>query len=39
MKTTTGGAAGRFQMARADAEALMNKKVRREDYFITKVIY
>ena len=39
MKTTTGGAAGRFQMSRADAEALLNKKVRREDYFISKVIY
>jgi hypothetical protein len=39
MKTTTGGAAGRFQMARADADALMDKKIRREDYFITKVIY
>lgn len=39
MKTTTGGAAGRFQMSREDAEALMNKKVRREEYFITKVIY
>jgi hypothetical protein len=39
MKTTTGGAAGRFQMSRADADALLNKKVKREDYFITKVIY
>jgi peroxiredoxin len=39
MKTTTGGAAGRFQMSRADAEALLNKKMKREDYFITKVIY
>ncbi|MDP9191592.1 MAG: hypothetical protein M3P06_07800 [Acidobacteriota bacterium] len=39
MKTTTGGAAGRFQMSRADAEALLDKKVRREDYFISKVIY
>jgi hypothetical protein len=39
MKTTTGGAAGRFQMSRADAEALMNKKVKREEYFISKVIY
>jgi hypothetical protein len=39
MKTTTGGAAGRFQMSRADAEALLDRKVRREDYFISKVIY
>lgn len=39
MKTTTGGAAGRFQMSRADADALLNKKIKREDYFITKVIY
>lgn len=39
MKTTTGGAAGRFQMSRADAEALLNKKVTREEYFISKVIY
>jgi len=39
MKTTTGGAAGRFQMTRADADALLNKKIKREDYFITKVIY
>lgn len=39
MKTTTGGAAGRFQMSRADAEALLNKKVKREEYFISKVIY
>jgi hypothetical protein len=39
MKTTTGGAAGRFQMSRADADALLNKKIRREDYFITQVLY
>jgi len=39
MKTTTGGAAGRFQMSRADAEALISKKMKREDYFITRVIY
>lgn len=39
MKTTTGGAAGRFQMSRADADALLNKKIKREDYFISKVIY
>ena len=39
MKTTTGGAAGRFQMSRADAEALLANKVKREEYFISKVIY
>lgn len=39
MKTTTGGAAGRFQMTRADADALLNKKINREDYFVSKVIY
>ncbi|HYC58378.1 MAG TPA: hypothetical protein VEK79_02320 [Thermoanaerobaculia bacterium] len=39
MKTTTGGAAGRFQMSRADAEALLSNKVKREEYFISKVIY
>jgi hypothetical protein len=39
MKTTTGGAAGRFQMSHDDADALLNKKIKREDYFITKVIY
>lgn len=39
MKTTTGGAAGRFQMSRADAEALIGNKIKREEYFIAKVIY
>ena len=39
MKTTTGGAAGRFQMSRADAEALIGNKIKREEYFISKVIY
>ncbi len=39
MRTTTGGAAGRFQMTRADAEALLAKKIKREEYFITRVIY
>jgi hypothetical protein len=39
MKTTTGGAAGRFQMTRADAEALLANKVKREEYFLRKVIY
>lgn len=44
MKTTTGGAAGRFQMSRADAEAIdkVSPALRRgalQDYFIRKVIY
>lgn len=39
MKTTTGGAAGRFQMTRDDAAALDSKQMTREDYFIRKVIY
>ena len=39
MKTTTGGAAGRFQMTRADAEALTNRAISQQDYFVRKVIY
>lgn len=39
MKTTTGGAAGRFQMNRADAEALDKHTLSQQDYFIHKVIY
>jgi hypothetical protein len=39
MKTTTGGAAGRFQMTRADAEALTNRTISQQDYFVRKVIY
>jgi hypothetical protein len=39
MKTTTGGAAGRFQMSRLDAQALDSKQMTREDYFIRKVLY
>lgn len=39
MKTTTGGAAGRFQMSRADAEAISNKTITREEYYVRKVIY
>ncbi|HUP61619.1 MAG TPA: hypothetical protein VNA69_14505 [Thermoanaerobaculia bacterium] len=38
MNTTTGGAAGRFQMTRADAEALDARKLSQE-YFIRHVIY
>lgn len=39
MKTTTGGAAGRFQMSRADAEALDKKTISQQEYFVRKVIY
>ena len=39
MRTTTGGAAGRFQMTRDDAAALDGKQMTREDYFVRKVIY
>ena len=39
MKTTTGGAAGRFQMSRLDAQTLDSKQMSREEYFIRKVIY
>jgi hypothetical protein len=39
MKTTTGGSAGRFQMSRADAEALDKRKISQHDYFVRKVIY
>ena len=39
MKTTMGGAAGRFQMNRLDAQSLDSKQMTREEYFIHKVIY
>ncbi len=39
MRTTTGGSAGRFQMSRADAEALNNRAISQQDYFVRKVIY
>jgi hypothetical protein len=39
MKTTNGGAAGRFQMTRDDAKALDERKITQQDYFIRKVIY
>jgi hypothetical protein len=39
MKTTTGGSAGRFQMTRADAEALDMRTISQQDYFVEKVIY
>lgn len=39
MKTTTGGAAGRFQMNRLEAEAIVNHTLSQQDYFIRHVIY
>jgi len=39
MKTTNGGAAGRFQMTRDDAQALDAKTISQQDYFVRKVIY
>lgn len=39
MKTTTGGAAGRFQMTRAHAEALDKRTISQQDYFVRNVIY
>jgi hypothetical protein len=39
MRTTTGGAAGRFQMTRADAEALDKRTMSQQEYFVRKVIY
>jgi hypothetical protein len=39
MGTTTGGAAGRFQMTRADAEALDKRTISQQEYFVRKVIY
>ena len=39
MKTTTGGAAGRFQMTRADADSINAKAITLQDYYVRKVIY
>jgi len=39
MKQTNGGASGRFQMTRADAQALDAKTTSVQDYFVHKVIY
>ena len=39
MATTTGGAAGRFQISRADADSINNKAISLQDYFVRKVIY
>jgi hypothetical protein len=39
MRTTNGGASGRFQMTREDATAIDSKQITKEDYFVRKVIY
>jgi hypothetical protein len=39
MRTTNGGAAGRFQMTKADALALDQKTISQHDYFVRKVLY
>jgi hypothetical protein len=39
MKTTAGGSAGRFQMTRAEADALEKRTMSQQDYFVRKVIY
>jgi hypothetical protein len=39
LKTTTGGAAGRFQMNRSDAEAINAKRMSLPEYFVRRVIY
>jgi hypothetical protein len=39
MKTGVGGSAGRFQMSRSDAEALVNRTISQQDYFVRNVIY
>lgn len=39
MRTTNGGAAGRFQMTRQDAEALDRKTISQQEYFVRNVIY
>lgn len=39
MKTTNGGAAGRFLMSREDAEALDKKQITPDHYFVAKVIF
>jgi hypothetical protein len=39
LRTTTFGSAGRFQMTRADAEAIDKKTMSLQEYFVRKVIY
>jgi hypothetical protein len=38
MKTTTGGAAGRFHLTRDDAQALDSKAITPQSYFVLKVL-
>ena len=39
MKTTTGGAAGRFHLTREDAQALEAKTITPQAYFVAKVLF
>jgi len=39
MKTTTGGAAGRFHITRDDAKALEAKTITPQAYFVLKVLF
>jgi hypothetical protein len=39
MKTTTGGASGRFHLTREDAQALEAKTITREEFFVRKVLF
>jgi len=39
MKTINGGSAGRFQMSAADAQAITNKQITWQEYFIRDVIF
>lgn len=39
MKTTTGGASGRFHLTRADAQALEAKTITPQAYFVSKVLF
>lgn len=39
MRTTTGGAAGRFQMTRDQAIAIDNRSMSQQEYFVKHVIY
>jgi hypothetical protein len=39
MGTVTGGSSGRFRMTREDAQAIDNKALTREEYFVRKVLF
>lgn len=39
LKTTTGGAAGRFHLTREDAQALESKTITPQQYFVGKVLF